>query len=67
MTPANTDAMTATIAHPFAPEKTSAPQCGCGHLDNAHDLIAARFCAATRAGALIRGCICHPGSNLRSP
>jgi hypothetical protein len=61
------DAMTATIALPFTPSKSATDQCGCGHLDSAHDVIAARFCAATQAGALTRGCICHPGPTFRSP
>ena len=67
MTLANRDAGTATIAPPATPATTAADQCRCGHLDNAHDVIAARFCAATQAGALSRGCICHPGPTFRSP
>jgi hypothetical protein len=47
--------------------KTAAPQCGCGHHDKAHDRIAARFCAATQAAALTRGCICHPAPMVRTP
>jgi hypothetical protein len=39
----------------------AADQCRCRHLDNAHDVIAARFCAATQAGELTRSCICHAG------
>jgi hypothetical protein len=31
----------------------------CGHPMSAHDAIGTRFCAATAAGALSRGCICH--------
>jgi hypothetical protein len=32
----------------------------CAHPDIAHDDIARRFCKATMAGALSRGCICSP-------
>jgi hypothetical protein len=43
----------------------SGPQdgvCGvCGHPLSAHDAISVRYCAATAAGALTRGCVCpHP-------
>ena len=30
----------------------------CSHPMSAHDTISARFCAATVAGALARGCVC---------
>jgi hypothetical protein len=33
-------------------------QCTCGHPMDVHDAIAARYCRATLAGALPRGCIC---------
>ncbi|HWC81808.1 MAG TPA: RGCVC family protein [Pseudonocardiaceae bacterium] len=33
----------------------------CAHPMRAHDGIATRFCAATLAGALDRGCACPPG------
>jgi hypothetical protein len=33
--------------------------CGvCAHVLSAHDGISARFCTATAAGALTRGCVC---------
>lgn len=32
----------------------------CGHSPGAHDKIARRFCEATIANALPRGCICRP-------
>lgn len=32
--------------------------CTCGHGDEDHDAIARRYCAATIAAALPRGCIC---------
>lgn len=63
---ANSDCLTATLPPPATPATSAADQCGCGHLDSAHDVIAARFCAATQAGALSRGCICHPGPTFLS-
>jgi hypothetical protein len=39
--------------------QTAAHQCECGHPEIAHDAIASRYCAATHAGTLTRGCICH--------
>lgn len=36
-----------------------AQRCGCGHLTAHHDAIARRYCAATSAGALARGCVCR--------
>ena len=59
--------MNATNSRPVTPAKTEVPYCSCGHHDDAHDVIATRFCAATRDGALTRGCICHPGPTFRSP
>jgi hypothetical protein len=35
-----------------------AKQCDCGHALAGHDVIAARFCAATSARNLARACIC---------
>jgi hypothetical protein len=64
---ANSDCLTATLPPPAPPANSATDSCGCGHLDSAHDVIAARFCAATQAGALSRGCICHPGPTFRSP
>jgi len=32
--------------------------CTCGHADKDHDAIARRYCAATIAAVLPRGCIC---------
>ncbi|MEU4674599.1 RGCVC family protein [Amycolatopsis sp. NPDC023774] len=34
----------------------------CPHETNGHDAIASRFCAATSAGELHRGCACAAGS-----
>jgi hypothetical protein len=43
--------------HPVA--VTAPPRlCACGHVSITHDVIAARYCAATTAHALSRGCIC---------
>lgn len=38
----------------------AAPTCDvCRHPMSVHDRISARFCDATQAGALSRGCICR--------
>ena len=31
----------------------------CPHKPASHDAIAARFCSATRDGAIVRGCVCQ--------
>jgi hypothetical protein len=64
-----TNSNTATAPSPqLATRAEPAPhRCGCGHLDQTHDHIAARYCAATQTGALTRGCICHAGPMTRSP
>ncbi|MGQ0631901.1 MAG: RGCVC family protein [Sporichthyaceae bacterium] len=36
----------------------TAATCACGHSRPEHDAIASRYCDATAAGALPRGCIC---------
>lgn len=33
----------------------------CPHPAESHDVIARRFCTATRAGAFTRGCVCPGG------
>lgn len=33
-------------------------ECPCGHRTDSHDKIAGRYCAATKASALSRGCVC---------
>lgn len=66
MTPAKSEASTVT-SPPTARAQTAAHQCGCGHLNKAHDKIAARYCAATQTGALTRGCICHHAPAVRTP
>ncbi len=51
------DTPSATV--PPIDEDTSRPQCAaCAHDMTAHDPIGVRFCAATTAGALSRGCVC---------
>ena len=40
--------------------------CECGHLLRTHDAIAARYCRATEAGHMTRGCICAPASTTHS-
>jgi hypothetical protein len=32
----------------------------CAHPWDTHDVISARYCSATIAGALTRGCVCPP-------
>lgn len=34
--------------------------CPCGHLSAEHDRVGLRYCQATFAGDLERGCICPP-------
>jgi hypothetical protein len=56
--------LTATAAA-VEPDTTQAPMtsmCACGHALDTHDAIASRYCDATLAGVLPRGCIC-----LRTP
>ena len=36
-------------------------RCHCGHDDDQHDAVAARFCRATLSGVLRRGCACRLG------
>lgn len=39
---------------------TPSPLCHCGHDLRAHDAIAGRYCQATKAADVIRGCACGP-------
>lgn len=66
MMPTKGDVIT-EMSLPTARAQTAMHQCGCGHLDEAHDEIASRYCAATQTGALTRGCICHPAPTVRTP
>lgn len=54
--------MTTPTASPIATPARTAPSeaaCEmCPHALSAHDAISLRFCAATRAAALTRGCVC---------
>jgi len=43
-------------------EDSSVDTCECGHPRAHHDVVAARYCAATTAGSMARGCICAEGS-----
>jgi hypothetical protein len=50
-----------TVTESAQDERTDAPKgstCACGHTPGQHDLIASRYCDATLAGVLPRGCIC---------
>jgi hypothetical protein len=52
--PAATPSSTASVA-----EVRTGPACAaCPHDRDAHDPIGTRFCSATIAGALSRGCVC---------
>jgi hypothetical protein len=49
-----------TIEKQSEPDVAAVPRCpACGHPADAHDVIATRFCAATTARALPRGCACR--------
>lgn len=41
-------------------EATLVGECCCGHRWEAHDLIALRYCVATKTAGLARGCVCPP-------
>jgi hypothetical protein len=41
---------------------TGPASCACGHSSASHDRVAARYCAATTAGNISRGCLCHEPS-----
>jgi hypothetical protein len=36
--------------------------CHCGHTEEQHDAVAARFCRATLSEVLRRGCACRVGA-----
>ncbi len=48
------------LSPPTAPVTVLVKQCACGHPHAAHDVIAARYCAATITHHLSRACICKP-------
>jgi hypothetical protein len=60
----------AVMVEPSPPSESSADSsadtCGCGHPNANHDVVAARYCAATIAGSMARGCICPEGSTASS-
>lgn len=50
--------VTAVEASPESANQSMVAMCECGHAVNQHDAIGSRYCDATLAGALPRGCIC---------
>lgn len=51
--------MTTPTATPVLPVPAVEEVCEmCPHALRAHDAISLRFCAATRAAAMTRGCVC---------
>lgn len=49
-------------------EAGTGPACtACPHDRDAHDPIGARFCSATTAGALRRGCVCVGEARASAP
>jgi hypothetical protein len=46
-----------------ATPNSTAEQCDCGHSAAGHDHIAVRYCRATAANVLVRGCICTDQSD----
>jgi hypothetical protein len=51
---------TDSTIHETRPVTTPSPLCHCGHDLRAHDAIAGRFCRATKAADVARGCACGP-------
>ncbi|SDC91944.1 hypothetical protein SAMN05660690_2924 [Geodermatophilus telluris] len=61
--PTSTSARTGRHEWPreAVPGSVDEPRCdGCPHPASDHDAIALRFCRATLAAALDRGCVCRP-------
>jgi hypothetical protein len=50
--------MIETIRTLTTDDQTVAVMCACGHRLEHHDRIASRYCQATVASSLTRGCIC---------
>jgi hypothetical protein len=50
-------------------DEIDTPCAACPHPAAAHDIIGSRFCSATAAGGLDRGCVCstttRPNSRMR--
>ncbi|HEX4703289.1 MAG TPA: RGCVC family protein [Pseudonocardiaceae bacterium] len=58
----------ANTPEPEATETTEETCPACTHPMSAHDVIGARFCVATTAGGLSRGCACHlPPKTAQTP
>ncbi|MFE9749034.1 RGCVC family protein [Saccharothrix saharensis] len=60
---------THVLIDPLAPDAARRAEGSCSecrHPVNAHDALAQRFCAATRAGDLHRGCLCSTESTNAS-
>jgi hypothetical protein len=55
MTPRWEGTLMTAASHGAQP--TEAP-CPCGHTAGEHDALASRYCLATAAGGLDRGCMC---------
>jgi len=53
----------APSAQPVAPPTPTGSCDVCGHALTGHDTIASRYCSATQANALTRGCICSSGKS----
>jgi hypothetical protein len=51
--------VTDVTPQPVANDEPAPQRCGCGHLHETHDKIAARYCAATQTAGVTRGCICR--------
>jgi hypothetical protein len=57
-----TDTLTSTTPSTTATSVEAGPGCrACPHAWDVHDVIGRRFCTATIAGNLARGCACRPG------
>ncbi|MEJ2854243.1 MULTISPECIES: RGCVC family protein [unclassified Saccharothrix] len=55
---------TPALIDPLAPEARVERSCpACTHPADTHDALSRRFCAATRAGGLHRGCLCSGESS----
>ena len=61
--PASTTSRTSQHERPLeaTPRSVDDPRCDvCPHPVVDHDAIALRFCRATLAAAIVRGCVCRP-------
>ena len=54
-------------SRPTSAEVAASRRCAaCDHRWDAHDEVAARFCAATAVSRLTRGCVCAPGAAVEA-